>query len=255
MTIKAKLRDLFYSTAWRFAPGLHSAVVAQRRPDKPVDPRITYPSFKSLDEHLDLERLKSMDGSLRETVERYLRDEETIEFDTGQLKLKTTGERLPGSRLIELSASKKPFKYHDLDKPDAWELTPAADKFPELMDFIGTLPFQGTARMVIMCDLEGRPVTPHRDHYGYERLHEFFWFRTSLNKPFFVQDWHTKERKYIDSHSAWFDTVNQYHGADAAEGFCMSIRVDGHFTEEFRARIPKPPFNKASTPSLWACIE
>ena len=45
MTIKAKLRDLFYSTAWRFAPGLHSAVVAQRRPDKPVDPRITYPSF------------------------------------------------------------------------------------------------------------------------------------------------------------------------------------------------------------------
>ena len=70
-----------------------------------------------------------------------------------------------------------------------------------------------------------------------------------------MQSWQTKERKFVESYSAWFDTVNQYHGADQAGASCISIRVDGRFTDEFRARIPKPPFNAASTPSFWACTE
>jgi len=31
--------------------------------------------------------------------------------------------------------------------------------------------------------------------------------------------------------------------------------VDGKFTDEFRAMIPKPEINPASTPSYWACVE
>jgi hypothetical protein len=62
----------------------------------------------------------------------------------------------------------------------------------------------------------------------------------------------TGERCYVRSHSAWFDTVNQYHGADAASGLSFSIRVDGRFTEEFRRQIPVCAENPASAPALWA---
>lgn len=65
----------------------------------------------------------------------------------------------------------------------------------------------------------------------------------------------TNEKLYIESYSAWFDTVNQYHGSDAREGLTFSIRVDGVFTDEFRAKIPKPETNAASTPSFWAAVE
>jgi len=63
----------------------------------------------------------------------------------------------------------------------------------------------------------------------------------------------TGERKYVEGYSAWFDTVNQFHGADAFSGLSFSFRVDGIFKEEFRSRIPKPHFNPASTPSFWVC--
>lgn len=65
----------------------------------------------------------------------------------------------------------------------------------------------------------------------------------------------TNEKLYVESYSAWFDSVNQYHGSDAREGLSFSIRVDGVFTDEFRAKIPKPEINLASTPSFWACVE
>jgi hypothetical protein len=64
----------------------------------------------------------------------------------------------------------------------------------------------------------------------------------------------TNEKKYVEGYSAWFDSVNQYHGSDGTDGLSFSIRVDGKFTDEFRNLIPKPEFNPASTPALWACI-
>jgi hypothetical protein len=64
----------------------------------------------------------------------------------------------------------------------------------------------------------------------------------------------TNEKKYVESYSAWFDTVNQFHGTDAGTGLTFSIRVDGTFTDEFRKRIPTPAQNLASTPALWASL-
>jgi hypothetical protein len=34
----------------------------------------------------------------------------------------------------------------------------------------------------------------------------------------------------VASHAAWFDTVNQFHGADATGELAWSIRVDGVFS-------------------------
>ena len=107
--------------------------------------------------------------------------------------------------------------------------------------------------MIIMYDDSGRAVTAHRDHDSVDLCHEFVWFRTSFNKPFYMLNPETGEKLYVASHAAWFDTVNQYHGADASGGLSFSIRIDGVFTDEFRSRIPFPARGRAAAPSLWAC--
>lgn len=64
----------------------------------------------------------------------------------------------------------------------------------------------------------------------------------------------TGEKKYVYTYTAWFDSVNQFHGTEPYEGLSFSIRVDGLFSDEFRKRIPTPEFNRASTPSFWASV-
>ena len=217
-----------------------------------VDPRIEYPSYKSLDDYIDVAALKSLDGYIRE---RLAKRDSDIPFWTGHLTRNKTDNQNPGSRIVELTRrTTEQYDYFDLDSPENWQLAEAAEDFAEVMAFIRTLPFQSAARMMIMYDFNGRPVTAHRDHYKTETCNEFIWFRTNLVKPFYMMNHRTAERKYVEGHSAWFDTVNQFHGADAAEGLSISLRVDGKFTDEFKARMPVPEKNTASTPSLWAAI-
>jgi hypothetical protein len=103
-----------------------------------------------------------------------------------------------------------------------------------------------------MYDPEGRSVTPHRDHDSTDLCHEFVWFRSNLEKPFYMLEPTTGEKLYVAGHSAWFDTVNQYHGGDATGQLSWSIRVDGQFTEAFRAMMPLAEENPASRAALWA---
>lgn len=218
-----------------------------------VDPRITFPCYKSMDKFIDVERLKSLDEKLTKQIQEHIQKHEDKEFHTGTLVLDRKSPKRPGSRIIFLSKSKRPFSYFDLDKVDLWERTPEADEFPELMELIATFPFKKTARMMIMYDDSGKAVTAHRDHPLTKVCHEFIWFRTNLRKPFYTLNSKTGTRKYVESYSAWFDTCNQFHGGDAREGLSVSLRVDGIFSDEFRATIPVPKYNRASTPSLWAC--
>ncbi|HEX8502979.1 MAG TPA: hypothetical protein VF659_20515 [Pyrinomonadaceae bacterium] len=221
-------------------------------PDK-VEAPIVYPSYKSFDEFIDVERLKSLDGYVAERVRRRVEAREDQQFYTGPFRLRDESPDRPGTRMIYLSQSKQPDSYYDLDRTELWEPAPAAEEFPELMSFIGSLPFASTGRMLIMYDHVPRPVTPHRDHDVVEVCHEFVWFRTNLSKPFYMLDHRTREKLYVSSYSAWFDTVNQFHGSDPCDGLSFSVRVDGRFTDEFRRLIPRPRSNPASTPSLWAC--
>ena len=218
-----------------------------------VDPRITYPCYKSFDEFIDVERLKALDGYITEKIKLHIQAQQDIRFYTGPYKLKDSSPDRPGSRMIYLAQSKLPDSYFDLDKPELWERTEQASEFALLMDFIATLPFKATGRMLIMYDDIARPVPAHRDHTDSEVCHDFIWFRTNLHKPFYMFNQQTKEKLYVQSYSAWFDTVNQFHGTDAQEGLCFSIRVDGIFTDEFRRQIPTPASNLASRPALWAC--
>ncbi len=218
-----------------------------------VDPRITYPCYKSFDEFIDVERLKSLDGYIKEGIARHVRAEKDQPFNTGALTLRLFSPKKPGSRVIHLTQSKRPFRYQDLDKPDLWQRTKEADEFSRLMDFVSTFPFKRTARIMILYDDSGKPVTPHRDHISVNVCHEFIWFRTNLEKPFYMLNHRTNEKRYVESYSAWFDSVNQFHGSEARDGLSFSLRVDGLFSDEFRARIPTPAYNLASSSALWAC--
>jgi hypothetical protein len=144
-----------------------------------------------------------------------------------------------------------PDDYYDLDRCEQWRPSGDAAEFSELMDFIATLPFAATGRMLIMYDPAGRPVTAHRDHDSQDLCHEFVWLRTNLDKPFFLLNPETGEKSYVRGHSAWFDTVNQYHGADGTGGLSWSIRIDGRFTDAFRAQMPDASASRANAAALW----
>jgi hypothetical protein len=242
--IRPRVRNLLERGAVNY---IHRKVDRSR-----VDERINYPCYKSLDAFIDVERLKALDGDIVEALERRTQDNK---FHTGALTLNKNDDQIPGGCEIPLTVNKNPiYDYYELDQTELWEPSPESAEFPSLMEFIRTLPFKSTARMVILYATNSTAVTAHRDHARLETCHEFIWFRTRLSKPFYVMNHRTKERKYVESYSAWFDTINQFHGADAAPGLSISIRVDGKFTDEFRSRIPVPGFNAASTAALWSCI-
>lgn len=215
---------------------------------------VSYPCYMDLDPFLDVERLKSLDGFIVERIERRMAAADDLKFYTGPFLLDEQQSKLPGSKMVYLSRPKGEDDYYKLDHPDFWEPSPDAQEFAPLMEFIATMPFAATARMLIFYDPQGGAVTAHRDHVSRELCHEFIWFRTRLDKPFYVMDQQSGKKLYVASHSAWFDTVNQFHGADATGRLSISIRVDGIFTEEFRRRIPFPEDNRASAPAIWASM-
>ena len=220
-----------------------------------VDPRITYPSYKSLDDYIDVERLRSLEEYLTEKIEQH-KEAGARDYFVNEHRLDADEPYAPGIREVWLSRTLPgtPYNYLDLDRTDLWRPTEEAENFSLLMEFIDTLPFSAKGRMLIIYDDSGAAVPAHRDHLDTSTCNEFIWFRTNLRKPFYMLNEKTGEKQYVESYSAWFDSVNQYHGCDGGSGLTFSIRVDGEFTDEFRSMIPIPTLNRASTPSLWASV-
>lgn len=218
-----------------------------------VDARIKYPSYKSLDEFIDLQKLKDLDAYIARKLRRRL-VKPTDDLFVNEHRLQADSPYQPGTREVWLTRTLPgtPYNYLDLNRADVWARTDAANEFPLLMDFIATLPFCQTGRMLIIYDDSGAAVPAHRDHLSTEVCHDFVWFRTNLRKPFYVLNDLTNQKLHVQSYSAWFDTVNQFHGSDPMQGLSFSLRVDGVFKDEFRSLIPRPPTNPASTPAFWA---
>lgn len=213
-----------------------------------------YPSYRSFDEFIDIEQLRSLDSYITRKIRRHIHDGTASTFFVNQHVLDATAPYRPGVREIWLKRTLPgtPYDYLDIDRTELWQVTPDATDFTLLMDFIETLPFESTGRILLIYDDSGNSVPAHRDHEQTNLCHDFVWFRTNRRKPFYVLNQHTGERLFIEGYSAWFDTVNQYHGSDAADGLNFSIRVDGHFTNAFKDRIPYGGDNAAATPALWA---
>jgi hypothetical protein len=218
-------------------------------------PRPLYPSYVDLDPYIDVASLRSLDHYLRDRLRRRMERARDLQFYTGPFLLDGRAPDRPGPRMVYLAHSSRGHgleAYYDLDDTEVWQPSDEASEFSELMDFLATLPFAATGRMLIIYDDSGREVPAHRDHDSQDLCHEFIWMRTNFDKPFYMLDPGTGEKLYVASHSAWFDTVNQFHGADATGGLSFSIRVDGRFTDDFRRRIPFPESGRAAAPALWA---
>lgn len=215
-----------------------------------------YPSYKSLDEFIDLEALRALDPFLIARIQHHIAAEKD-EFFLNQHRLNATTPYQPGVREIWLSRTLPgtPYDYLDLDKPELWQRTPEAEEFAPLVAFIDTLPFKATGRILIIYDNGGNEVPAHRDHLDSETCHEFIWLRTNFNKSLYMLNPESGERSYVDSYSAWFDSVNQFHGAEASKGLSFSIRVDGIFADAFRSKIPFPPTHRSAAPSIWAVCD
>ncbi|PYS99158.1 MAG: hypothetical protein DMF63_13915 [Acidobacteria bacterium] len=211
-----------------------------------------YPSYRSFDEFIDVEKLRSLDSYLTRHIRKHICDDRD-DFFVNEHVLESDAPYRPGVREIWLKRTLPgtPYNYLDIDRTELWQLTPEAAEFTLLMEFIETLPFESTGRILLIYDEGGNSVPAHRDHERPDICHDFIWFRTNLRKPFYVLDPETGRKLYIEGYSAWFDTVNQYHGSDAVDGLTFSVRVDGHFSPEFRSRIPYAAQNAASTPAIW----
>jgi hypothetical protein len=221
-----------------------------------LDARIVYPSYKSMDEFIDVEWLRSLNGELtRKLQERLLKGQGTYFLNEHRRDKDSAYE--PGVREVWLSKTLPgvPYNYLDLDRADLWTETEDAAEFEPLMEFIRSLPFEARGRQIIIFDGGNREVPAHRDHLSTDVCNEFIWMRTNLKKPLYMLNDETGEKLYVESYSAWFDSVNQYHGSDSTEGLTFSIRVDGIFSPELRRQIPRPASNAASTAAYWTSIE
>jgi hypothetical protein len=212
-----------------------------------------YPCYVDFDQFIDVERLRSLDGLLTERIRCHARDG-ADSFFLNEHRLEEESAYRPGVREIWLTELRPgtPYDYLDLDNPGLWQPTRAAIEFAPLMEFLATLPFAATGRILIIYDQEGNSVPAHRDHVETGVCNEFVWMRTNFAKPFYLLDPTSSKKLYVSSHSAWFDTVNQYHGADACHGLSFSIRVDGVFSNEFRRQIPHRSHRRSATPAVWA---
>src|SRR5690348_9699112 len=74
----------------------------------PVDPRITYPGYKSMDEFIDVERLTALDGYITSRIKRRLNIATDMQFYTGPYKLEAESLARPGTKMIYLAQSELP---------------------------------------------------------------------------------------------------------------------------------------------------
>jgi len=214
---------------------------------------IHYPSYVDFDQFIDVARLRALDGFIADRIEHHIRAEQDSYF-LNEHRLDADSPYIPGVREIWLSQTKPgtPYDYLDVDRPERWVPSAAAEEFQPLMDFIATLPFAATARALIIYDNGKNSVPAHRDHTDGELCHEFIWMRTRFNKRFYMLDPSSGTKKYVVSHSAWFDSVNQYHGADGSNSLSFSIRVDGIFNDDLRRQIPFIDPVRSAAPAIWA---
>ncbi len=61
-----------------------------------------------VDEFIDVESLKSLDGYTTEKIKRHAKAQEDALFDMGILTVKAARPKKPGSRIIDLSRSTRP---------------------------------------------------------------------------------------------------------------------------------------------------
>lgn len=192
--------------------------------------------YLSLDDYIDVDRLRSMNDGLEAKLLNLLEEEpERVGLFSAGERLDPNGSTQSGTRTVRL---RNQFRggYSEIHCGDSWEDSESVADFPELMRFVASLPLKSYGRCFIIFDDKGVIELPHRDHGDPKLKQEFMWFRTNRKKRFYIYERSSGTKHYVESYSAWFDT-RHFHGVDPADGLSLSVRVDGVFTDEFRNTV------------------
>ncbi len=134
-------------------------------------------------------------------------------------------------------------RWSDKANPEGKRFTRAAQLFlPTTLAFVRTLPFVSIGRCNIM-GLEANDYgTVHHDGEHNDRrddddADEFITVYPAHNKSLFLWD-EPAQREHVvgGAHAVWFNDYD-FHGVHSAPHFRYSIRVDGVFTDDFRAQL------------------
>lgn len=150
-----------------------------------------------------------------------------------------------------------------------WRHNRNAVLLPDLVTFVDNLPFfVQTGKITIILSPAGSHGVEHVDHKFEDLVSEFVWLRTGVghSKRFFIRD-ADGDKRYVEKDSTeavketagrgygecdrqgcciWFDD-HHAHNTESSKESTYSIRVDGVFTDEFRAHICSiGVFSKAS---------
>jgi hypothetical protein len=115
------------------------------------------------------------------------------------------------------------------------------EDFPLTVKFIKSLPFKSIGKCTLLGLEANDQATIHRDNYENKDnppLNDFITLSPAGNKDLFLWNEEKAEKLYVPGKVYTFNDMN-YHGVDSATYFRYSIRVDGIFTDEFRAKISK----------------
>ena len=182
--------------------------------------------FIELDEYLDLSGLESINEEFMKVIDTIPKKH----LSKFYVNKKIDSEDVNTLYLTELNQE---WDYFLVDKHEYWVDSPIYDKFPKIKEMVSNLPFEHTARIMLIFSKVGQESVTHLDHDFDEWRQELIWVNFNDLKKLFILE--NEKPIYIKGNSCWFDS-KKYHGTKT-NGYGVSLRVDGEFTSEFREKL------------------
>lgn len=132
-------------------------------------------------------------------------------------------------------------KYSDFSKKTQKndEYTENVKYFPNVINYIKTLPFKFIGRIVFLTTYPHSGVVTHRDYPVREHKdHSINLFFDFNSRPTYIWNEITKEKIYLQKNSkSYFFNNRDYHGVDPEPVFRYTLRIDGTFTDELCEKL------------------
>jgi len=122
---------------------------------------------------------------------------------------------------------------------DTGVLTEDAKLFPNLLEYLETLPFKTIGRVLFFTTYPNAGVATHRDSIVAEHKdHNINLFFSGGWRPSYIWDEITKEKVYLEQNArSYFFNNRDYHGVDPEPIFRYTLRVDGTFTDDLTEEL------------------
>lgn len=119
------------------------------------------------------------------------------------------------------------------NEPEILWTDEAKKYFPNLIEYIHTLPLKNIGRVLFFTTYPNAGVTAHRDYYNTpHRDHNINLFFSAGWRPSFIWDDVNNKKIYLaEGSTSYFFNNRDYHGVDPEPGFRYTLRIDGTFED------------------------